>query len=148
MRGDWVVDASVGVKPYLDEDLSEVAESLFQKARAGRASLYIPDLFYNECANIFWKHVRRLEIQADYARRSLRNLVSVDLLPIASTHLVHDALDLALDFGISAYDASYVALAQKLGLPLVTADQKLIAKIRRQPHRPRLAGRSPRLKSC
>lgn len=130
MSRDWVVDANVGVKPYLlGEELSEVAESLLQRARAGRSFIYVPELFYNECTNILWKHVRKGEISAEYAHQSLRNLTSVKLFPISSTNLVHDALDLALEFGLTAYDASYVALSEDLGLPLVTADEKLIRKL-------------------
>jgi predicted nucleic acid-binding protein len=125
----WIVDASVGVKPYLPEDLDEVARELFNRGRTGRASLYVPDLFYIECANIFWKHVRRQTIPAAHARRSLRNLNDVILFPVSSTDLLLNALDLALDFGITAYDASYVALAEDLNLPLITADRKLIGKL-------------------
>ena len=43
--------------------------------------------------------------------------------------LVSDALPIALTYTISAYDACYVALANKLGLPLVTADDALIRKL-------------------
>jgi predicted nucleic acid-binding protein len=31
-----------------------------------------------------------------------------------------------LDHGISAYDACYVALAHRLGIDLITADQRLV----------------------
>lgn len=130
MRRDWVVDASVAVKPYLNEDLAEIAESLLQSARTKQGSVFVPELFYTECANIFWKHVRRLNIQPAHARRSLRNLTSIILFPVSSTDLLHDALDLALEYGITAYDASYIALSEELRLPLVTADQKLIGKLK------------------
>lgn len=129
MSREWVIDASVGVKPYLAEDLSEVAEKFFQKARIDRSSLFVPDLFYNECANILWKHARRSEIPAADAQRSLRSLTSVRLFPVSSALLARDALDLALKFDITAYDASYVVLSEKLELPLVTADEKLIRKL-------------------
>lgn len=36
-----------------------------------------------------------------------------------------DALEIALAYGITAYDAAYVALAQQLALPLITADARL-----------------------
>ena len=45
-------------------------------------------------------------------------------LPIATTH------------DVTAYDACYVALAQSLGVPLVTADQKLHAKLAGTPLEP------------
>jgi predicted nucleic acid-binding protein len=129
LKRGWVVDASVAVKLYLPEDLSGVAESFFQKARSGRSPLFVPDLFFTECANIFWKNVRRLKIAPDHARTSLSEVTSLTLLPVSSTDLLLDSLDLALEFGSTAYDASYAALAQQLRLPLVTADEKLIGKL-------------------
>lgn len=130
MSRSWVVDAGVAVKPYLNEDLGEVAESLLQGARTGWGSIFVPELFYTECANILWKHVRRLNILPAHARRSLVNLTSILLFPVAATNFLHHALDLALEHSITAYDASYVALAEELKVPLVTADRKLIGKLK------------------
>lgn len=130
MSRSWVVDASVAVKPYLNEDLGDIAESLLDNARTGRGSIFVPDLFYLECANILWKHVRRLKILPAHARWSLGNLTSIILFPVSSTDLLHYALDLALEYGITAYDAAYVALSEELRLPLVTADQKLIGNLK------------------
>ncbi len=95
----------------------------------GRRTIFVPDLFYNECANIFWKHVRRLKIQPVHAQRSLRNLTSLILFTVSSTFVVHEALDLALEYDLTAYDATYVTLSQKLGVPFVTADEKLLGKL-------------------
>ena len=39
------------------------------------------------------------------------------------------ALETALRFGISAYDAYYIALAQNLQVPCITADAPLIRKV-------------------
>jgi predicted nucleic acid-binding protein len=125
----WVVDASVGVKPYLPEDLSESAKRLFRTLRAGKVDLFVPDLFYSECANIFVKYVRRFNIPPAYARKSLMNLRSLPLLSTSGSELLASAFNLALDHGISAYDASYVALARKLSAPVITADEKLIRKL-------------------
>jgi predicted nucleic acid-binding protein len=43
--------------------------------------------------------------------------------------LASDALQVAITHSISAYDACYVALSHRLGLPLVTADDALIRKL-------------------
>jgi predicted nucleic acid-binding protein len=46
------------------------------------------------------------------------------------------ALPIAVTYDITAYDACYVALAQRLGIPLVTADQKLHGKLAGTPLAP------------
>jgi predicted nucleic acid-binding protein len=127
LRHNWVVDASVVVKLYLREELSDVTEALFEAP--GTQSFFVPDIFYCECANIFWKNVRRLNIQPAYAQSSLHRLMDLIVFPVSSTELLHDTLDLALEYGITAYDASYVALSEKLRIPLITADRKLITNL-------------------
>jgi predicted nucleic acid-binding protein len=120
------VDASVGIKLFVVEDLSDRAHALFaQLADEPPAQLYVPDLFYIECANILWKYVRRLGHAADQARQDLKNLSGLLLQRTATAELISEVLDIGLVHGITAYDASYVALAQRLRVPLITADEKL-----------------------
>jgi predicted nucleic acid-binding protein len=46
----WViVDASVGIKLFVEEDYSDIMHSLFKQSASDiPAILYVPDLFYNE----------------------------------------------------------------------------------------------------
>jgi predicted nucleic acid-binding protein len=46
-----------------------------------------------------------------------------------TAELAAEALELALAFELSAYDASYAALARRLELPLLTADAALANKL-------------------
>ena len=45
--------------------------------------------------------------------------------PIESTHSTKTLAIQAFELGLSAYDASYLLLAQKLGCPLATLDKDL-----------------------
>ncbi|HEC85074.1 MAG: twitching motility protein PilT [Candidatus Parabeggiatoa sp. nov. 2] len=122
-----VVDASVGIKLFVVEDLSEKKHALFAHLAAEPpAQLYVPDLFFIECTNILWKYVRRFDYPADKASKNLMNLEKLALQRIPTSDLMVGALDIAVSHTISAYDACYVALAQRLNVPLVTADEKLI----------------------
>jgi predicted nucleic acid-binding protein len=130
LRQSWVVDASVAVKLFLPEDLSAHAGELFKRDTGLRKRFFVPDFFYAECANIFWKYVRRLGLPPDEARNSFQDLRNLSLLSVSTKDLLPASLDLAMEFGTSAYDASYAALAQELSFPLVTADEKLIGKLK------------------
>lgn len=90
---------------------------------------HAPDLLYAECAYIFWKYVQRQLAMASQVNGYLACLKALPLQRTPTFDLVDDALPLALSHGITAYDACYVALAQRLGLPLITADQKLEQKL-------------------
>lgn len=130
MTGDCVIDASVGIKLFLAEELSEVADRLFSRLTADPpAHFYVPDLFYVECANILWKYARRFDYPADNARQDIRDLQALALNTVSTADLLPPTLELALVYDITAYDASYAALAQQLDLPLITADEALQRKL-------------------
>jgi predicted nucleic acid-binding protein len=125
--GDCVVDASVGIKLCIAEPLS--AEAVALAAVSPPLELYVPDLFYIECANILWKHVQRSGYPVGKAQQDIQQLCLLRLHRTATADLASDSLQLAITHGISAYDACYVALSDRLGLPLVTADDALVRKL-------------------
>ena len=130
VQSDCVVDASVGIKLFLVEPLAGRADHLFDTlAATSPARLYVPDLFYVECTNILWKYVRRFGYSPEAARQDVADLVRLPLLAVSTADLAEDALALAVEHGITAYDAAYVALAQRLSLPLVTADEALVRRL-------------------
>jgi predicted nucleic acid-binding protein len=59
------------------------------------------------------------------ARTALTDLGKMALKCYPTADLATQALDIAIDKHITAYDACYVALALKLSVPFVTADEKL-----------------------
>ena len=127
-----VVDASVAIKLFVNEPWSNEAHALFNHLAADPlARFYVPDLFYVECANILWKYVRRFGLPSEAAHDNLVQLSELMLQSIPTFDLMIDALDLAVTYAISSYDGCYVALARRLKLPLVTADEKLARTLSR-----------------
>jgi predicted nucleic acid-binding protein len=126
---DCVVDASVGIKLFVVEPLADRADALFgHLADDPPARLYVPDLFFVECANILWKYVQRFGYTAEAAVRDVEDLVSLPLQTVSMAVLAQDALAVAIQYGSTAYDSAYVALAWRLSLPLVTADEALVRR--------------------
>lgn len=124
-----VVDASVAFKRFVPEPDSARAIALFDALIHKESQFHVPDLFFVEMANVFWTSVRRGRINEDEAREGIADLIALGLTSHALPALVVDALDISLARQVPVYDASYVALAAQLRLPLITADDKLQRKL-------------------
>ncbi|MFI4936129.1 MAG: type II toxin-antitoxin system VapC family toxin [Caulobacterales bacterium] len=111
-------------------DASAAAALLFGEAEAERvanelagARLLAPALIDFELANVCVVKSRRRPDQRDayIAALRLRERIGIEQVAVESDAVA----TLALDAGLSAYDASYLWLAEQLGAQLVTLDAKL-----------------------
>ena len=119
-----IVDVSIAVKWTIPEVHWEQAAALLESNDERLA----PDLFGVELANALLKYVRRGEITPEHAVDRLEfSLKAVRLR--ASEDLAADALHLAHRHDLSAYDALYVALAQRERCTLITADRRLYHRV-------------------
>jgi predicted nucleic acid-binding protein len=126
----FVVDASVGIKLFVDEPLSTEAHALFVKLTDDPpAEFFIPDLFYIECTNILLKYMRRFGRSLENSRADLADLNLLALKSTSTSLLMEAALDLANDKSLTAYDACYVVLAEQMDIPLITADVAVVKVI-------------------
>ena len=125
----WVVDASVAFGWFVSVPGSDQAVRLLEQDPA--PSLIAPDLVLVELLNAGWKAERmgaitaeQFQAIADLAPDLFAALVpAAELLPLA--HSWCRRLD------HPAYDCLYLGLAQAKGCTLITADQRLLRKLRR-----------------
>ena len=121
-----VVDACVAVKWVVEEAGSDTARSL------SPTRLEAPDLLLIECANILWKKVRLGDLSPRDAAVRLDVLMVAPVKLTAGGELLKSALELALELQHPVYDCMYVALALRRDIPLVTADERLAAAVRKR----------------
>jgi predicted nucleic acid-binding protein len=117
-----VVDASVGLKWYLNETHAAVARLLLN----GEEQLSVPHLFFTEIGNALWKRWRRREISAEVVVATVEAIETVRLTVWADRELLWDAVAIALRRGCSVYDSLYLTLADKIDGRFVTADRRLV----------------------
>jgi predicted nucleic acid-binding protein len=124
-----VVDTSVGIKHFISDPLSPKVNLLFDHLGYPQTEIFVPDLFYIESANTFCKYVRARLYTAAEVRADLATLKALPLRVVSTADLMEEAVNIALAYGISAYDASYVALSQQVDPTLLTLDEKLVRAV-------------------
>ncbi|HEY1934178.1 MAG TPA: type II toxin-antitoxin system VapC family toxin [Acetobacteraceae bacterium] len=131
-----VVDASVAFKWFVAEAQSEAAEVLLT---AG-TTLLAPDLIFPEVCNVACLKVSRGEITADQAASIVDGLPELLDEVVPTRDLAARAFEIAGAVSHPAYDCFYLALAERRGVRLVTADRRLMSRMAGTRWAPLLAG--------
>jgi predicted nucleic acid-binding protein len=113
-----VVDASAVAAVIFVEPRAEEASSLIRGSR-----LYAPVLIEYELSNVCVKKCRQFPGQQAALLVSYAGRTSLPIHLVAVDHA--GVTDLALRTGLSSYDATYLWLALRLNLELVTFDKEL-----------------------
>jgi predicted nucleic acid-binding protein len=125
-----VVDSSVVIKWSVPEVHS--ADALrYLDPDLGRDA---PELLLAEVSNILWKKVGRGELTRDEAERIAADVGQADVTIHPMAPLFGPALRIALEAGRSAYDCTYLALAESLSCQMVTADRRLYNALQGGPY--------------
>lgn len=126
----YVVDASVLVKWFLHEQEGDRDRALALRDLhiVGRSAIIIPQLALLEVLNAVRFSPKAKEEDSEMALEALQDL-DLDVKP-SEFDLMRKANAIAWAYKITIYDALYVALAEKLGYPLITADEAMVKKLK------------------
>lgn len=116
-----VVDTKIIAYLYLPSEWTNAAVALFKRD----ADWAAPRLWRSEFRDVLAGYMRRQVItfdQANALQHEAEGMLGGMEYDVDSTSV----LELVRDSDCSAYDCEYVALAKKLGVKLVTMDQKLL----------------------
>ena len=118
----FVPDASIAGAWLLPDEAATLAEQALD--RLAQETACVPNLFWDEVRNLLLSAERRGRVGRGYADTSLAR---IRRLPFQSPGDAEDRhiLELAGRHGLTAYDASYLALAMREGCPLVSLDVRL-----------------------
>ena len=122
----WVVDASVAIKWVVDEQQRDAARRFLIE----NVDLVAPEFLLVEIANILRSKVARQEVGRDQARSALEAIRLAVPTLVPDKDLVGPALDLTLKLDHPSYDCMYLACAVDYDANLITADTRLIGKLK------------------
>ncbi|NJD67418.1 MAG: PIN domain nuclease [Candidatus Methylomirabilota bacterium] len=126
----YVVDASVLTKWFVERDEPDRDRALALKEfhTSGRCTIYGTELTFLEVLNAIPFGSRATE---EHGARAIAGLEGLHLtIRAADFQLLRKANAIAWAYKITIYDALYVALAEHLGYPLITADEVMLKKLR------------------
>jgi predicted nucleic acid-binding protein len=120
-----VLDASVAVAWCFLDEVSEYAEAVLLALKERMA--LVPAVWSLEVANAVLVAERAQRVKLQEVRRFAQILGDLTIVeygqPVADA--LGNVLPLAMDYGLTAYDAAYLDLAMRQGAPLATFDGRL-----------------------
>lgn len=121
-----VIDTNICIKLFIADPLTPKVYQLFDRLNDPSVDFFVPDLFYIECANVFWKYVRANLYTPEQVHADLSDLKALRFQVISTKDLMEQAVKIGLNYGITAYDGCYVALSEQVKAPLLTLDERLV----------------------
>jgi predicted nucleic acid-binding protein len=121
-----VIDASVAVSWCFEDEASPQGDLILEQVR--RHGARVPSLWHLEVANVLRQAERRGRITEAETTVRLELLATLPIIVDSATVLRawNQTLALARAHVLTPYDAAYVELAARLGLPVASKDHDLI----------------------
>lgn len=127
-----VIDASVVLKWYLpDEKYSRAALEILDKYVSYELEILAPSLLEYEVLNGLHFARKRGRIQEDIVLTAVEGFVNLEIEKKDISFFYPEVLHFSGSYDLSAYDASYLALARKENTLMVTADKSLFNKMKK-----------------
>ncbi len=120
-----VLDASLTLSWFFKDERTPGTDAVLTEVTENGA--VVPGLWRLEVANALQMAVRRKRIDAAFRDSALTQLsrLSIPADPDTDAYAWTAILQLASRFELTLYDAAYLELAQRRGLPLATFDREL-----------------------
>ncbi|MGB3633770.1 MAG: type II toxin-antitoxin system VapC family toxin [Rubrobacteraceae bacterium] len=122
-----VLDTSVVVKWFIQEEDSDRAANLRHAHGRAELLLHAPDVLLMELANALRYSPLVSAEEIPQALRLFSGL-AINVAPFDLNVLI-SASSLSLDHDLAVYDAYFLALAQALEIPLITNDRKMLSRL-------------------
>jgi predicted nucleic acid-binding protein len=119
-----VVDASVATKWVVEEVHSDEAALLL-----AYDALHAPDHWQAEAVNVLWAKAFRGDLATADAEQRMTVLMRAPVIGTPIAGLMSRAFAISVARQVTIYDSLYLALAEKLSIPVVTADVRLMRQL-------------------
>ena len=127
MNRKVVIDASVSASWFLYDEFNQKADELLKEVIHGRIDLFQPVLWKYEIVNVLRTAILHKRIARDKARLAVStiNSIKVEYLVPNNEDMI-SLMKLADENSLTAYDASYLHVAEITSGELFTSDKDLL----------------------
>lgn len=131
MSDDFVVDNSVVMTWCFKDENTQYSDFILNKLES--ATAIVPSVWPLEVTNVLLVAERRKRIsEADSTRFiALLSELQISVEQESPERMIKEIYALARKHNLSSYDASYLDLAMRKGLPIATLDKNLLAAANR-----------------
>jgi predicted nucleic acid-binding protein len=121
----FVLDCSVSISWCLVDENNDYADAILAMMQDCEA--FVPEIWSLEIANVLLVAERRNRITQEQSLEAILLLQSllIQVDTFTNANALGTTLVLGRQEGLAAYDAAYLELALRLGLPLATLDTRL-----------------------
>jgi predicted nucleic acid-binding protein len=124
----YVIDASVALRWYIEEEASAAALAVHRKIFEVPAAFAVPELFAYEVFSVLYRiHPRPWKTYEE----GILPILRCGVLRYPMTEAVAQRAARFAESGLTGYDAVYVAVAEELGAVWLTFDAKAHARLSR-----------------
>lgn len=125
----FVLDCSVSISWYLSDESNSYADRtlVLLQSNLGAVEAVVPGIWSLEIANTFLVSMRRQRMTAMQVKTAIDNIEALAIMvdQLTADSALKATLELARDYNLAAYDAAYLELAIRRGLPMATIDNRL-----------------------
>lgn len=120
----FILDCSITMAWCFEDEATPYSECVLEALVEGEA--VVPPIWSLEVANVLVVGERKKRLLPAQSLRFVELLQSLPITPDADLRPLGEILGLAREQGLSSYDASYLDLAVRTGLPLASLDGPLL----------------------
>jgi predicted nucleic acid-binding protein len=126
MAGDFVIDNSVVMAWCFEDGANSYADTIQDMLIENKA--FVPAIWPLEVTNVLLVAERKKRISKAGSGHftALLSQLPIEVEPSDTDTIFHETISLARQYMLSSYDASYIELAIRKGLPIATQEKAII----------------------
>lgn len=125
-QNNFILDASVIIKWFIDEPDSNQALAYLNTFQNGRITIIAPSLLFYELGNILVSKKVAVDMVGEVMTMLLNLGLESEDIGLRWFRRIYQN---AAEYSITFYDAAYITLLQKENCQFITADKKLFEKV-------------------